>query len=252
MIPVSEQTIPGIVKISLFYFIDVFKKIWPILILFVLIKNLSVYCIHMIANPDLSALVFLIFFIILFFIFSLLLYQTNEVISGQALTLKQEVWHIIARFPRILLAYLFIFGLCFGTLFLARWLILLSGSELKSEDLATIIFFFLGLILLIEVLYFFFMVPLISADNETWLGSLIKSTEFLREDLRLVIFSYFSLMFLIILISPGSFHFAWISEHKLSIPFDLLAVFIFAPLILNIIIFTMGSIQNKIISSPDE
>lgn len=246
MIPTQKpQNIYDILKLSLIYYIDILKVFWPLAIGLAVIKNIFFYLMHQIPNIYLNMCFGLLFVFIALFIFSMMLYQADRVINDNGCTILQAAKITLNRYLRIVLSFTLICCLIMGTFLLARLLIFRLG-QIQSDTAAIILFLIIGFLLLIEILYCFFVVPLIAVKDETVFFAFKHSAEFLRKDLKLVCTPYFFLVVFVILISPSTKHYQWLSTHFLSLPFDIIVFTLLLPLILNIILFTIKCFQNDL------
>lgn len=231
-----------LLKLSFKSYLPVFRVIWLEAILLAFLKNTIFYFNGLVINEMFKIFMIIILSVLVLFFIGVSLYRAKQVLSGYQPFFRTSMEVNFSRFPRVILGALVILLVLGLTLFLARWA--LFHYNIVSQNFNLFLLFLLGIILIAEIIYCFYIIPLIVIDNYRIGSAIYQSANFLRYQIKPIVLNYFFLILLWAIIYPYSLHENWLKNHYLNIPFDMIVILIFLPLIANLIILTKQELQR--------
>lgn len=242
MLPTTSTTIGNILKKSMQYHIPVYKKILPLILLMIIVKDFYLYLGGMPKNLLLEYIIGVVIIVLLIYFFVVSLYLADHVIKNKPITLSQAFKRCI---PLMLHTYIAIFSytvLFFALLYLSRYITYHDLTNIV-KFIVVLIFGFIFLIFAVET---FFAIPIIILDKMfPWFGFKLSVRLVSLKNWAHSLINVICLMAIILLLDPTTLHGYLLENYYLNAPFDFVVLSVFLPFFNNLIIFSLNDLKLK-------
>lgn len=219
MLPSHAQSVEEILKQSLDSYLTVLKKILPIVLLMVIVKDIDIYLGVKFLGNAAQIVVDVIQALLLVYLFSVSLYVTRAVLSGETITLSDA---FSAVFKLIWKVYL----ICL--IFVVVYFIFSYGIYLVHAEVLKLM---LGLLFLGLIVQYFFIIPRVILDNDTVFSAFKKSAKDFTIIGWLIKFALYAFLLIVFfIVSTNTKHGHWLMNYYLNLPVDFIVILLALPL----------------------
>lgn len=245
--PNHPKSIYQLFKQAVYYHYAVLREIWLLIVLIVAAKDCYVIFGGL---PEDTAARYLLGFILSALIFILSaasLYATDKILKGSSTTTWQVLRVIFERLAQVLFCCLCYFVAIVAIYFLAKLIVFLMVLWLGSQPWIHGLLFVLlvGLPLTYFMTLTFFTLVMVIVEEKPVLAAFLESMRLSFRHWFRAFGLYFFLIAVIILISPNTIHWHFLSKYYIVILFDFLVLAVFLPLFNIMVLLELSQLRKS-------
>lgn len=249
-LPSVPQTFMGLFGRSLKYHYAILKKIFWLIVMLVVVKDLPIYFGGMPDNVYFHTALAVIIGLVLVYLFTAMLYAAHCVLYSEDVNWKSALIDVWPKYGRVLLVVVLLALLPVLVTYIS--MLIAKFVDIKSSGGGNFLFFggmLLGaLIIFLVYMYFFFVIPSIVFENVSILDACGDSYALSRDDwthlVRIFgVYVFVGLMWA--LVSSGTLHGHLLQMYKLSAVFDFVVFVVLLPIILSLVVLMRNDLRYR-------
>lgn len=245
--PDTPISLEQIWKSSFKHYVLIFRFTFFYIVLFAIVKNLYLYLGGMPQNVWLKSGVIVLISLALIYLWTSSLASTAAALRDDFLNLRTTARSIHARIVPIYLSCLGYVALFFIVLYLGKGIIIALqwslGNQAWLKGVGFIIF--CGFPLLVAFALSFYALPLVIVEGQKPWDAFLESSRLVSPHWLHGFMAYVVLATIILLESPDTLHWHFLSAYNLTIPFDMLVLSVLIPLFNALVLLSLNDLQLR-------
>jgi len=225
----------------------VLKRIIPLIILLVVVKDLYIYLGGMPQTLWLKLPIEIVMGVLMLALWAMILVAANDVLHNTPRSLKGLYDLVMPRLPKVILCILFyiaalvlVWGVTVGIIHLT-----MRHETHHTGWVGILIVFVLGFIYLCFIMQVFLAHVLFALGAIPFWKTVRESVLLAQQNWKHLLALYGGLFAILVLGSPDTLHGHLLAHYYLTAPFDLVMFSILLPLYVNMILYTIDSLRAE-------
>jgi len=245
-LPTSPQTFSEQLGLSIRYHFPVFRKMFLLIVLMVVVKDAYIYLGGMPSNPHLLAVVGIVMGLLLSYFVVAMLYLSDCVLQNKKISWLLALKAMWPRFGKVFLTLIAFVAIPFLLFTLGEWVAHSAGGSqgYPTQRVSLILTLGIGIPCLLFYLRYFYTIPFIVMENIPLFSAFKQAGKLCtkKENWVRVFGVYACGLAIWILVSPDTLHGHLMKMYKLSALFDFLVFCVTLPIMMNLIVLVRNDL----------
>lgn len=256
-IPSTPRSLMDLLGLSVRYHFATFRRMIPLIIYIVIVKDAYVYLGGMPSNPYLYALVSLVMTVLFIYLIVAMLHLSNRILHSEYSDWRSALSDVRPYLGKVFLVFV-IFVVVLALLFmLAHWItgLIQAGRAHPSQYAGLLLTLAVGIPVMLAYLRFFYTIPLIVMEELPLKAAFKKAGQLCSgKENWLRVFSVYAFGVAIwLLVSPDTLHGHFMKMYKVSAIFDLVVFCVTLPIMMNFVVLMRNelALRNELSNSEE-